>query len=36
MTNELRFQWGRDFEFQSSQDPLSGEPVSRDRPHAAR
>ncbi|OFW15770.1 MAG: hypothetical protein A3F69_01180 [Acidobacteria bacterium RIFCSPLOWO2_12_FULL_66_10] len=28
MTNEVRFQWGRDFEFQSSQDPLPGEPVS--------
>ena len=28
MTNEIRFQWGRDFEFQSSQDPLTGEPVS--------
>jgi hypothetical protein len=28
MTNEIRFQWGRDFEFQSSQPPLPGEPVS--------
>ena len=28
MTNEVKFQWGRDFEFQSSQDPLPGEPVS--------
>ena len=28
MTNEIRFQWGRDFEFQSSQPPISGEPVS--------
>ena len=28
MTNEARFQWGRDFEFQSSQKPLAGEPVS--------
>ncbi len=24
MTNEVRFQWGRDFEFQSSQDPTAG------------
>lgn len=28
MTNEIKFQWGRDFEFQSSQNPLPGEPVS--------
>jgi hypothetical protein len=28
MTNEVKFQWGRDFEFQSSQDPIAGEPVS--------
>ena len=28
MTNELKFQWGRDFEFQASQAPLAGEPVS--------
>ena len=28
ITNEIRFQWGRDFEFQSSQPPLPGEPVS--------
>jgi Carboxypeptidase regulatory-like domain/TonB dependent receptor len=28
MTNEIKFQWGRDFEFQSSQPPLPGEPVS--------
>jgi hypothetical protein len=28
VTNELRFQWGRDFEFQSSQPPIAGEPVS--------
>ena len=28
MTNEVKFQWGRDFEFQSSQEPLPGEPVS--------
>jgi hypothetical protein len=28
MTNEVRFQWGRDFEFQSSQEPAPGEPVS--------
>lgn len=27
-TNEVRFQYGRDFEFQSSQPPLAGEPVS--------
>ena len=34
MTNEVRFQWGRDFEFQSSQEPIPGEPVSAHRPHA--
>ena len=28
MTNEVKFQWGRDFEFQSSQEPAPGEPVS--------
>jgi hypothetical protein len=28
ISNELRFQWGRDFEFQSSQPPIAGEPVS--------
>jgi hypothetical protein len=28
MTNEVRFQWGRDFEFQSSQEPIPGEPVA--------
>ena len=28
MTNEVKVQWGRDFEFQSSQPPLPGEPVS--------
>ncbi len=28
MTNEVKFQWGRDFEFQSSQEPVPGEPVS--------
>jgi outer membrane receptor protein involved in Fe transport len=28
LSNELRSQWGRDFEFQSSQPPLAGEPVS--------
>jgi hypothetical protein len=28
ITNEARFQWGRDFEFQTSQEPLSGQPVS--------
>jgi hypothetical protein len=27
LTNEIRFQWGRDFEFQFSQDPVPGEPV---------
>ncbi len=27
-TNEVRFQWGRDFEFQTSQSPLPGQPVS--------
>ena len=26
-TNEIRFQWGRDFEFQSSQPAIAGEPV---------
>ncbi len=28
MTNELRYQYGRDFEFENGQNPLSGEPVS--------
>ena len=28
MTNEVRSQWGRDFEFQASQPPIPGEPVS--------
>ena len=28
VTNEVTFQWGRDFEFQSSQDPVPGEPVA--------
>jgi outer membrane receptor protein involved in Fe transport len=28
-TNELRFQYGRDFEFELGQNPLSGEPVSQ-------
>jgi hypothetical protein len=27
LTNEVRFQWGRDFEFQSSQPAIPGEPV---------
>ena len=27
-TNEIRFQWGRDFEYQSSQEPVAGEPVA--------
>ncbi len=27
-TNEVKFQWGRDFEFQSSQPPALGQPVS--------
>lgn len=27
MTNEIRFQWGRDFEFQVSQPAIPGEPV---------
>ena len=27
LTNEIRFQWGRDFEFQTSQAPIAGEPV---------
>jgi hypothetical protein len=29
-TNEVRFQWGRDFEYQISQSPLAGQPVSAD------
>jgi carboxypeptidase family protein/TonB-dependent receptor-like protein len=28
MTNELRYQYGRDFEFQNGQSPIPGEPVS--------
>ena len=28
MTNELRYQHGRDFEFENGQNPLTGEPVS--------
>ena len=28
LTNELRYQYGRDFEFENGQSPLSGEPVS--------
>ena len=28
MTNELRYQYGRDFEFENGQAPISGEPVS--------
>ena len=28
MTNELRYQYGRDFEFQIGQGPISGEPAS--------
>jgi len=27
LTNEIRFQWGRDFEFQTSQPAVAGEPV---------
>ena len=27
LTNEVRFQWGRDFEFQTSQPAIPGEPV---------
>ena len=27
LTNEVRFQWGRDFEFQTSQAAIAGEPV---------
>ena len=30
-TNELRYQIGRDFEFQIGQNPVSGEPVSAQR-----
>ncbi len=29
LTNEARFQWGRDFEFETSQPPIAGEPVSQ-------
>jgi hypothetical protein len=29
MTNELRFQYGRDFEFENGQNPIAGEPVSQ-------
>jgi len=28
ITNELRYQYGRDFEFENGQNPISGEPVS--------
>jgi len=28
LTNEVKFQWGRDFEFQTSQDPVPGEPIA--------
>ena len=28
MTNELRYQYGRDFEYENGQNPISGEPVS--------
>jgi outer membrane receptor protein involved in Fe transport len=28
MTNELRYQYGRDFEFENGQNPITGEPVS--------
>ena len=28
MTNELRYQYGRDFEFENGQTPIAGEPVS--------
>ena len=27
-TNEVKFQWGRDYEFQNSQPPVAGEPVA--------
>lgn len=29
MTNELRYQYGRDFEFENGQPPIAGEPVSQ-------
>ena len=29
MTNELRYQYGRDFEFENGQNPIAGEPVSQ-------
>src|SRR5580704_17849494 len=29
MTNELRYQYGRDFEFENGQNPISGEPISQ-------
>ena len=29
MTNELRYQYGRDFEFENGQNPIPGEPVSQ-------
>jgi carboxypeptidase family protein len=29
MTNELRYQYGRDFEFENGQAPIAGEPVSQ-------
>jgi hypothetical protein len=28
LLNEFRFQWGRDFEYQNSQEPLPGEPLT--------
>jgi outer membrane receptor protein involved in Fe transport len=28
MTNELRYQYGRDFEYENGQNPIAGEPVS--------
>jgi outer membrane receptor protein involved in Fe transport len=29
VTNELRYQYGRDFEFENGQNPIAGEPVSQ-------
>ncbi len=29
ITNELRYQYGRDFEFENGQNPIAGEPVSQ-------
>ena len=28
LTNQITFQWGRDFEYETSQDPVPGEPVA--------